>query len=647
MDKLTFKDSKLCATVSRRDDAFWFELKDLVNGITWGEVPLMTFEVHDKPVKRCEVLSKYRIDVFEEVPDGVHIVVGDTWKGISFGLWIRIIDGELSVFLQPMEVYERKADLNRLFSIKLFPGLMSTGKDGSIILPLTSGTLCYPKDKPALSDRFLIYGEQDRWELLPMMPYTAVDTGNGGLMALAVKCAEDTECYVETDGKGNGSTAFGFSLRRWWPDPMDFQNREIRFMPIPPKETAYVYVAKRLRKHIMEYLGKPTLATRAQESPECKYLLDAYIMKMFYAIENDVGPIRKKPGPGVETSPTSFDIVMTFAEAKGHLQKLHDAGIDKIVTEGVGWNPRGHDGMYPTRLPADERLGGQKGWDELTAFGTSLGYDMSVHDNYIDIYKVSPDYDKDLVIWDMFGEPMPWGCWGGGINYRSVGVLMPRERLEGQLEKMKASGIRGQYYVDAMGNPLDVNYHPKNGGPRSQHANGIIKILNAVKSTFGSAATEFGFLYAMPPTDCVASCAYGWNLKKMMPSWPISQLCDRNLPIWHLAMHDLCLAEGHGETWAAVMNKVLLGLHPRTEWSTKPGIHPALDDEMIAALKADYDLTIGAFGHLQTQQIMDFQEPSENVKTSKFEDGTEIVADFKKLELTVNGKNVAKPKGLS
>ena len=56
---------------------------------------------------------------------------------------------------------------------------------------------------------------------------------------------------------------------------------------------------------------------------------------------------------------------MTFAEARACLQRVHDTGIDKIFTEMVGWNPRGHDGMYPTRLPPEERLGGEKGFREL------------------------------------------------------------------------------------------------------------------------------------------------------------------------------------------------------------------------------------------------------------------------------------------
>jgi hypothetical protein len=45
-------------------------------------------------------------------------------------------------------------------------------------------------------------------------------------------------------------------------------------------------------------------------------------------------------------------------------------------------------------------------------------------------------------------------------------------------------------------------------------------------------------------------------------------------------------------------------------------------------------------------EMTDFYEPSDDVIVSRFEDGTEITADFKKEELLLNGKRIARPEGL-
>ena len=643
---LTFRDEKLSATISARDDALWITIRDLSSGKQWGESPLLHLDVYSKMEKRLETCKTYRVDAVERVEGGAHVAVGDSWRKISVGLWLRIRDGELSVFLQPMELYESWAEMYRLFAIDLFPGLMRSGRGGKLFLPLMAGVECDPSNKPRIRDRFLIYGEQERWELLPTLPFCAAVAQDGGLMALATRGACDAECRVETHGDGSGSAGLGFSFRRDWANPVDFENREIRFIPIPPGERAVRFCAKRIRRHVMDDLGKPRLLERAGESPQVAYLLGAYIMKMFFAIQNDAGVIRTVYNTKDFGGGTSLDVMMTFAEAKRCLRKIHAAGIDRVLTEGVGWNPRGHDGMYPTRLPPDERLGGEDGFRDLIAFGNALGYNISVHDNYIDAYRVAPNWDPETTIHDAYGEPLVSGYWGGGINYRQWPLAFPYDRLEGQMRATQAYGLRGMYYCDGMGNPLECNHHPLHRGPRSGHARGICRIIETARKVYGSAGTECGFLYCVVPSDCIAMNGMGRSLEQFADVWPVTSLCDRHVPVWHLALHDLVVLEGHGLRWQDVMRKVLYGLHPRTEWSSRPGLFPVPDASFVAALKADYDLTLGRFGCLQTLEMTDWRELADGVFKTSFEDGTEITADFNKRELFANGKKLHRPKGL-
>ncbi len=639
MTEHTWRDASLAFTLEQDEHQLRLRLQELSTGQTWGPVPLLRLEVCDKMQKRVDVIERYRIDEVEHLEDGVHVSLGDVFHAVRLGLWLRVRQGELAVRLQPAEVYEDDPALYRVMAIDLLPGLMTTTGQGSLILPLTSGVRCRPQNKPKLSDRFLIYGEQERWELLPTLPFCAVDNAAGGLMQMAVLGACDAECRVATDGCGAGTVGLGFSLRRAWPDPVDFDLREVRIIPIPAGQRADLFCAKRLRRHVMEDLGKPTLRQRAAESPEVAYLLDAYIMKLFYGIEN-VGIMMY----GQERrSPMTFRRVMTFAEAKAGLQRLHAAGVDKILTESVGWIPRGHDGAYPTRFPIEERLGGEAGFRDLLAAGAALGYHMSVHDNYIDSYRVTPEWDLETTIHDIYGEPLVSGFWGGGINYRQWPLCFPYDRLEGAMRRVRDLGVRGMYYCDGMANPLEINYHPRHRGPRSGHAQGIVRILETARRVAGAAGTECGFLYGAVPADCMVMCGWGWDLRRTKPEWTVSALWDQQLPIWQLAMHGLIILEGHGENWTGTMRKILFGNHPRTEWSAQPGIMPVLDDQLIGFLKAEHDLVLKRFGYLQLLEMTNYEEPAPNVAMTRFEDGTEIVADFARKELTVNGKAVPRP----
>lgn len=632
------QDGSLKINFFRHADSFSLVIEELNSGMKWGPSPLFNLEIHDKMQKRNDVISKYRIDAFENLENGVHISVGTEFHGIRVGIWFRLIKQELSVLIQPMEIYEDKTSLYRIFSIDLLPELMKCSKDGSLIIPITTGFRCLPADKAKISDRFMIYGEQERWELLPTLPFCAVETPKGGLMQLAVKGACDTECRVDTDGKGNGNARLGFSFRKLWPDTVDFENREIRIIPILFGKKADVFCGKRLRKHIIEDLSKKTVIQRAAESPQVKYLLDAYIMKMFFAIENDgicmYGHDKK--------SPVSFIREMTFDQAGAFLKKLHASGIKKILTESVGWNVRGHDGMYPTRLPIDERLGGENKFRAMNALGKKLGFQMSVHDNYIDSYKCAPNWDAETTIHDQFGDPLISGFWGGGINYRQWPLAFSHDRLEGEMRKIRELGLDGMHYCDGMGNPLEVNYHPKYKGPRSGHAKGICRILETARNIAGAAGTECGFLYCCVPSDHIAMNGWGWDMKKKKPDWAISNLCDVQLPIWHYALHDLVIHEWQGHAWKDQMNKVLFGAHLRNEWSGTNGLFKALDDKMIRTFKAEYDL-MEKFRHLQLVELSSFQQQSAGFAVSKFSDGTSIEADFENGILRVNGKVVKRP----
>src|ERR1017187_5225163 len=104
MDTKIFNDRYLTAKVECTQDCCFFTLRDLSTGHEWPKVPVLALEIYDRAQQRMERFTKFRIDQVEAVQGGAHIVVGDRTRGIEVGLWLRLVEGELSVQLSPAEV---------------------------------------------------------------------------------------------------------------------------------------------------------------------------------------------------------------------------------------------------------------------------------------------------------------------------------------------------------------------------------------------------------------------------------------------------------------------------------------------------------------------------------------------------------------
>lgn len=633
---IVFGDAALRAELTL-SQAPTLTLLDAESGKSLGTSPLFQWEICDRRMPRVEYYPEAKVLEVEETATGVHLTVYEQAHDIYAGIWLSVEEGELRVVVPPAEVREDRGEIYRLFAINVLPELLACGPKGTVFLPLQTGCVFSPAEAPETKDQFMIYGDQERWELCVHLPACAVKDEEGGLMAMAVQGAAETRCDVRTDGKGNGRTGFAAVFRGQWPDPVEVEEREIVYTPIAADSSLEVSIGKRLRRHVMADLGKTTLKQRAAESPEVAYLLKAYIMKLFYGIQQRGAMMGNSSEQGGQVL---FKRVMSFDQALEKLEGLKAAGIEHILTQSVGWNIRGHDGLWPTRFPVERRLGGEAKFRNLIQQGLALGYHMTVHENLAAAYPTSADFDPDLVAHSIWGEPRVIGYWGGGIKHSHWGVALPPERVEGRLEEDKALGIKGALYIDGMGNPLWINYHPKNGGTRSDCARGYNRYTQAARKIFGSCGTEMGFLNCTIPADSMVHIGGAWQLSLFRPEWPISRLDLKLVPVWQLALNGLVVVESHGEGWTDIMRTVLYGQKPRAEWSAEPGIMPVLDDDLLARIKAVNEICIERFGHLVAEEMSDWRRLGDKVEQTAFADGTVVVADFATETLTVNGEQV-------
>ncbi len=621
-------------------------LRDLRTGRAWGPVPLLAFEVCNRMEERFERSRDLKVMLVEAGEQELHLVLRDAARGVTAGIWLRLTEsGELSIVVPPAEIEEAKDQLYRLAAVEILPQLLQAGPDGTLLVPVNTGMLCTPADKPRLADRFLIYGEQTRWELVPMIPLCGVQTPTGGLLALATQGADDMYCDVRTDGHGTGSVGLYPMFRQTWVDPVDWTEREVRIQPLSAGDDLTLTAARRLRRHVREDLGKATLRDRAAESPAAAYQQQAYTMKLFHGIQRQ-GIMMY----GHENGPNEllFRRTLSFRDAEAGLRRLKAAGLDRVYLQSVGWNPKGHDGAWPTDFPIDRRLGGESGLRALIDTAKGQGYQITTHLNFGMACFASPNFEPEWVIHDLWGTPKVTGDWGGGIHGTHWGLALPEDRVEGRLRALQRLGFNGMQYLDFQGNPLYLNHHPRHRGPRRDFAAGIRRYQQAARRVFGAVEIEAGFLYCVTEADAVSAPYYNafhpWQVGR--PEWPVNALLDRPVPVWQLALHDLVTQEQHGVGWREAMHGVLFGRVMRDEWSAEAGVMPVLDDARLARLKAIYDLVTIRFGHLVTEELTDWRHLAEGVEQTRFADGTEVVADFPARQLRVNGVEVAMPPAL-
>lgn len=89
-----------------------------------------------------------------------------------------------------------------------------------------------------------------------------------------------------------------------------------------------------------------------------------------------------------------FDDWKTFDNSINQLVKLEKAGISNVWHILHNWQNQGYDVALPDVYPANSNFGGNTELLKVSQFNKSNGNLFSLHENYIDIFKLSSQYTK-------------------------------------------------------------------------------------------------------------------------------------------------------------------------------------------------------------------------------------------------------------
>ncbi len=558
---------------------------------------------------------------------------------VSFRMTLALEEGSLRLAIPFESIREDRRKHYRVFGIRPLPGLLrATGCD-VVVAPLRTGALIRPADITGRhQDQLLIYGQQSRWEDLPLIPATGVyHPGESGLAAVVESGDCDAQFELALPGDQSADVGMSFRYRLQWPDPVDASDRVIRYTPLRGKEAHYAGVGKALRRSLQTVHGVTTLREKAAGNPHIDHLARSLVCKTFHGMKE----------LGHENGDGAYCLFQTFEETACQLRQLKAAGIDRVYIQMVGWNIDGHDGRYPQRFPVDERLGGQEGMRELVRQGQALGYQMQVHDNYVD----SIDPDHPAVIRTIWGGPLARGIWGGGAIYAINPMKYDQAWLVGQMEQVKALGVAGVFYMDGMSPPLEVDHDPAHPSPRAGHAAGIARLMKLGRRIFGAAGAECAFAHVARHADYITPLAMRTIHTRQASRSPITRLVHEWVPVWHIAFHGLLVYafnDGAYPTRQALLEAAETGAVPRSDFSgpnPQPGplFATRWSDDLPAAYKAKYDILIGLLGDNVFSLIVAHETTGPSAYRTTFENGCVVEVDYQAMTLRVNGRIVELP----
>ena len=194
----------------------------------------------------------------------------------------------------------------------------------------------------------------------------------------------------------------------------------------------------------------------------------------------------------------TFDQAARVAE---HLK--NELKLDRILFGMGGWIHRGYDNQHPDILPPAPECGGEPAFREVCSRILRLGYLLSLHDNYQDMYRDAPSWDESWLNKDPDGSPTRGGVWAGGRAW----IVCSRKALElamrpSNLPAVRALSGANAYFIDTtLAAGLYECHDPQHPLTRREDLYWKQALCDYARALFGSFGSEDGREWGIPHAD--------------------------------------------------------------------------------------------------------------------------------------------------
>ena len=239
-------------------------------------------------------------------------------------------------------------------------------------------------------------------------------------------------------------------------------------------------------------------------------------------------------------------VAWTFDEAAQVAEHLkNDLKLDRVLFIMGGWIHRGYDNQHPDILPTAPECGGDEKFTDCCKRVRALGYLLSLHDNYQDMYKDAPSWDEGFLMRNPDGSVQRGGRWAGGFAYLTCSkkAVDLAKRPQNLAAVLKLSGADSYFIDTTYAAGLCECFAKDHPLTRADDMHWKQEISDYARSVFGSFGSEDGREWAVPHADFfegIAGVSGGYfhdaNLLKSLGAVP--------LPLFEMVYRDTIAAYG-------------------------------------------------------------------------------------------------------
>ena len=441
---------------------------------------------------------------------------------------------------------------------------------------------------------------------------------------------------------------YTFSTELRLKDIEPYEDFTMEFYPLKGDEASYSGMGRFYRKMQMKAGRLKPLKDKVKKRPELKYAVEHPEVRIRQAWKPVPTPVLEQTP---ETEP-ALRVKVTFRRVMEIIDEMKKQGVDGAELCLVGWNLKGHDGRFPTHLPPEPELGGEKGLRELIKYAQSNGFQIVPHIGTGDAYRVSADFDEADIAKRPDGTLRTQFAYGSGNMYDLCYKVSYEKFLPALLDSLVDLGFRGLLYNDVYSiTPPTVCYdpaHPVNSKEAQMWGH---KTLEDGARKLGGIASEGGYDHLCDILDyCLYTImAFDYDTIGKKP------MRDEYFPIWNIVYNGsiLCCPVSNCINYTVkdaptAMKQLEYGGHPtfyfysahrddNANWmggKTAAGISgdlycetPEQLSEAVAAIKKGCDF-LDEYAYLHYEFMDDHRELAPGVFQTTWSGGTRLICNY-------------------
>ena len=438
--------------------------------------------------------------------------------------------------------------------------------------------------------------------------------------------------------------------------PETYGDFEIAFYPLTGSDANYSGMARLYRKLYVETNPdiRP-LKEKVKDRPLLKYAVDYPEIR----IRQCWKPVPCPTGPDqtVENEP-ALNVRVTFDRVCDIVDALKKEGVDRAQLTLVGWNLKGHDGRFPTVFPPESELGGEARLLHLVQYAQENGFQIVPHICTGDAYRISEDWDENLIAKRPDGSLHDSGfIYGAGRMFKTCPQATYERIIQPMNDKLREYGFRGLEYNDVYSIIDPVRCfdpkHPLNAAESTEY---IKKILLDGIAKIGGIASEGGYDHV---ADVLDFCLYTrLDFSKLGTGF-----IDAIVPVWNIVYNGYIFSCPFSQSVnypvkdpSVAMKIQEFGGHPTfyyysahrddaRNWIGTKTLDLLCSDDAeleasVKAIKVGYDY-LKEYGDLQYETMEDHREIAPGVFRTTYGNGAEAVCNYS--EAAFRYKDVAIP----